>query len=232
MTITRLRFETLTYGRPTEPSPALSELSFDFPVGGCFGLHGEAGSGKSSVLRILAGLETPSEGRYLINDEDITEMSFEDFAPLRRRIGYSFELGGLMSNRTIRQNLMLPFFYHRTLSADLAEARVNEYLARFRLETVRDQRPAQVPGGMRKACVVARALIHAPELLLLDQPTAGLDQRGESTLKELIKEHRWEKGLKHVFIVSEDEAFLKTLGCGHLELQNGKITLGHGAVAA
>jgi ABC-type transporter Mla maintaining outer membrane lipid asymmetry ATPase subunit MlaF len=205
--ITQLEFAGLTLASDGR-TPIFEGVDFDFSMGGVNWIRGETGSGKSSLLRVLATLQEPSEGRYLVNGEDITQLSFEELGPLRRKIGYGFAEGGLISNRTLRQNLMLPFFYHRTLSAAQAEARVNQYCRHFRLEASSHLRPAQASSGVRKACAVARSLILKPELLLLDQPTAGLDEIDQRTLLDLIRHHRESEGLSQVFIVSDDSRFM------------------------
>lgn len=226
MRIHRLRFENLTL-EGQGPIPVFDQVNFEFPLDGVHWIRGETGSGKSSLLKLLAGLREPSRGSYLINDSDVATMSFEELVPFRRKIGYSFEYGGLISNRSIRQNLMLPFFYHRDLSATEAEARVAEFCHRFRLDAVKDLRPAQVSGGARKAACVARSLILHPELLLLDHPTAGLDPREVRTLSEMIRHQRADCGLRHVFITGAGghEELTQGLGAGTLRIENGGITL-------
>ncbi len=186
-------------------------LSCELPVDSVVWLRASSGGGKSNLMRLIAGLDEPSAGSYLINGEDVTALNFAGFSTWQRRIGFGFELGGLLSNKTIEQNLMLPFFYHRSLTTPEAEARVAEYLERFGLMKVKDRRPAACSGGNRKSAVLARALITWPELLLLDHPTAGLDERGVSALRSLIELHRRERGLKHVYIASEDERFVRGL---------------------
>jgi ABC-type transporter Mla maintaining outer membrane lipid asymmetry ATPase subunit MlaF len=173
-------------------------------------------------MRLLAGLEEPSEGAYLINGEDFSALNFAQFSSWQRRIGFGFEFGGLLSNKTVEQNLMLPFFYHRNLSPHDAENRVAEYLEHFGLMRVKDRRPAACSGGNRKAAVLARALITWPEFLLLDHPTAGLDEKGISTLQSLIALHQNERGLKHVYIASEDERFVNGLS-GHIKLDLAEL---------
>lgn len=208
MKIERLRFENLSLQR-SEREKLFADLTFDFPLDGVFWIQGATGSGKSTLLRLLAALQEPSSGRYFINRSDVAQMSFEELSPFRLRIGFGFENGGLISNRTIRQNLMLPLFYHRILSALESEARVNEYCRVFRLDGVKDSRPAQVSGGLRKACLVARSLILHPEMLVLDNPSAGLDKSTALGLVDAVQEHRKTKGLRHVFITSDDHEFMR-----------------------
>lgn len=205
-----LRFERLSVLGPTG-EPVLECASADLPTDRTVWVRASNGGGKSQFLRLLAGLDEPSEGAYLINGRNVTEMDFSEFTPFLKRIGFGFEYGGLISNRTIEENLRLPFQYHQDLPEAEASARVEETLRRFGLDRVRNRRPAACSGGNRKVACVARSLITWPELLLLDHPTAGLDERGVHTLQELIELHRRERGLRHVYIASEDERFLSGL---------------------
>jgi ABC-type transporter Mla maintaining outer membrane lipid asymmetry ATPase subunit MlaF len=186
-------------------------LSCDLPVDSVVWLRASSGGGKSHLMRLIAGLEEPDYGAYLINGEDVSILNFAQFSRWQRRIGFGFEFGGLLSNKTVEQNLMLPFFYHRHLSTAEAEARVSESLEHFGLMRFKDRRPAACSGGNRKSAVLARALVTWPELLLLDHPTAGLDEKGVQRLQSLIELHRRERGLRHIYIASEDEKFMAGL---------------------
>lgn len=218
--IRSLRFEGVTVlGHNDEH--IFDQLSFELPTASTVWLRASNGDGKSQFLRLLAGLDDPAEGHIYFNELNVTEMEFAEFAPIQKRIGYGFEYGGLLSNRTIAQNLMLPFFYHRDLSPEDAQKRVDEMLEVFALTRVRDRRPATCSGSNRKVACVARALITWPELLLLDHPTAGLDECAVRSLQRLIALHKEERGLKHVFIASEDERFMTGLGvCIKLNLSD------------
>jgi ABC-type transporter Mla maintaining outer membrane lipid asymmetry ATPase subunit MlaF len=205
-----LAFEKLSL-RDENGKAVLQRVDFRFPDEGILWVRASSGGGKSALLRLLVGLLDPSEGRYLLCGRDVAGMSFEELAPFRRRMGYSFEFGGLLSNRTVRQNLMLPFSYHRSLSAEDADARVQDFLRRFSLESVAEARPAQASGGLRKAACVARALIVDPEMLMLDHPTAGMDDRNKRALTEAILDGRARGTLRRALIVTEDAAFMAGL---------------------
>lgn len=217
MRIDSLRFEKLSL--ESSGGHPFSNVDFDFPMGQLLWLQASSGSGKSSLLRLLGALDAPTSGAYLVNGVDVTRLSFEELAPYRLAIGYGFEAGGLISNRTIRQNLMLPFFYHRKITAEEAEARVSACCERFGLAPVADLRPAYVSGGLRKAALVARALIHEPQLLLLDEPTLGLDESLKQVLADTIRDERASGKLRHVFVVSKDEPFMRGLGASVLDLR-------------
>ena len=200
-----------------EGEPVFEGMSADLPVNAVVWVRASSGGGKSKFLRLLAGLEEPDEGAYLINGTNVTKMNFSEFSPWQRRIGFGFESGGLLSNKTISQNLMLPFFYHRNLAPAEAQERVDTYLAHFGLDRFKDRRPAACSSGNRKLASLALALITWPELLILDSPTSGLDEGAIRKFLDLLEVHRSERGLRHLYLVSEDERFMETF-TGHWKL--------------
>lgn len=206
--IRALRLENISFGYEAG-KPVFENLSFSMSSKPLMWLHGPAGQGKSSLLKILAGLAMPQSGRYLINDVDVLELSFREFLPYRLRIGYAFEVGGLLSNRSLYENLMLPLMFHGLCSVDEADARVMKWLKRFDLLKVKDQRPFAVAGGQRKAAVLLRAFIHHPELVLLDDALAGLKQQAIEAFGELLETAIQTQGLRHILFCSEEELRLK-----------------------
>ena len=198
-------------------------LNFDFDVDDNFLLEGSMGSGRSSLMKILAGLIVPQKGSYFINGEDVLQMSFEEFLPYRLHIGYTFDYSGLLANRTLKDNLLIPLLYHKLATQEEAEKRVNHLLEVFKIIGHENQRPASVSGAMRKATVVARGFILNPEMLIMDDPFVGLnDEQGENIV-ELIKDHRSTKGLRHVFYSTRYERFVKMLGGKSITVKSSNI---------
>jgi ABC-type transporter Mla maintaining outer membrane lipid asymmetry ATPase subunit MlaF len=208
--IKSLRFENFSYGY--EGGPLLFEgINFDLPMFRTVWIHGEAGHGSSSIMQVMAGLLQPSGGKYLINNLDASQMTFEEFLPYRLKIGYGFDFGGLLNNRTLLENLTLPLEYHKVLDLHDSIVRACEYLDFLGLLRYRDQRPAVVPGGVRKLTCMLRALILHPEVLLLDDPSVGMNE--ETVLKyfKLVSRLRKKDCLQHVFISSFDQGLLAQL---------------------
>lgn len=203
--------------------PILTKSTFVFPANQNVLLDGATGEGKSTILKLLAALILPQEGQVKINDLDITDMSFEEFLPLRKRMGYTFDYAGLMANRTLWDNLILPLLYHNEITIDEAEARVSDLMSRFGILNKKDQRPAAVSGGMRKACVVLRAFVMNPEAVFLDDPFVGLSRENCTQLVRLINEHRERHGLKHVFLTTSDEAPLASLTYARVRIENQNL---------
>ncbi len=205
--------------------PVFENLNFSFPMGEVVWLKGQSGAGKSVILKMLCGLIMPSSGRILINGKVISDMTFEEFAPLRCNMGYSFDFGGLINNRNIRANLTLATEYHNFESGRDEEIvpTIDYYLEQFNLKSVEKERPSSIAGGLRKAACVARAFVHEPELLLLDDPSTGL--RGDTCAKliKLIDMKKTSGCLKHTIVASDDEVFMKKLNAKTIDMNELQI---------
>jgi ABC-type transporter Mla maintaining outer membrane lipid asymmetry ATPase subunit MlaF len=166
-----------------------AEFSFAMPPGELLLLLGPNRSGKSLVLKLCVGLVFPDEGAARVFGQEPAALDDEELARLRRRIGVVLPQPGLRSNMTLYANVALPIVYHTGVDyADLRD-RVMPLLDRLGLASVEDKFPSQLTAGEAKCGALARALIMDPELLLIDEPTAGLDaemvQRVEQVLLEV-----------------------------------------------
>ncbi len=218
-----LNYQAGDEAKPEDEKLVFKDLNFKFDLDQNILMEGRLGSGRSSLMKILAGLLMPTSGSYFINDNDVSQMSFEEFLPYRLFIGYAFDYGGLLANRSLKDNLMIPLVYHDLLSAKEAEDRVAKMLETFKITGHQNQRPASVSGAMRKATVVARSFILHPELLILDDPFVGLDDEQGKNIVDLIFEHRKHHGLRHVFYSTRYERFVKMLGGKTLLLSDSKL---------
>jgi len=223
-TIQSLRFEEL-YLSYENKDPILSNVDFQFPQGEVIWLKSSEGAGKSSLLQLLAGLTVPTMGKYLINEDDVSSMSFEEFLPYRLSIGYSFDYGGLISNRTLFDNLMLPLVYHKILDPESAKLRIHEVERRFDISKHMQERPAHVSGRIRKLICLIRAIITWPQVLLMDDPSVGIGLEAQQILFECIGDLRQKGRIKHVFISSYDEKFIKMFNPTIVHLEDGQLYL-------
>jgi ABC-type methionine transport system ATPase subunit len=139
----------------------------------------------------------------LIGGQDVSQMSFEEFLPYRLAIGYSFDFGGLLSNKTVAENLLLPLVYHNLVPQKEAIERVEHALQLFALDQNKDQRPSAIPGSQRKMACVVRAFINWPQVAFLDDPLTGLKQDNVNDLVHYMEESFSVRGLKQVFFTSE-----------------------------
>ena len=143
--------------------------------GECVALIGGSGAGKSVILRSLIGLERPDAGEVLIFGSDIGPLSEKQLIPLRQKVAYVFQGGALFDSMTVEDNLAYPLREHTRLnSKDIAQV-VTSTLNSFGLHGTEKIMPAELSGGMQKRVGLARATILDPEIVLFDEPTAGLD---------------------------------------------------------
>ena len=207
--IQSIKFENLVFGYENH-EPLLNQVDFEFPVGEMVWVMANTGAGRSSLLQLMAGLQSPSQGKYLINDVDMAEMSFEEFLPYRLEIGYGFDMGGLINNRSLLENVTLPLIYHKVVPLDEALFRAFGYFEKMNITKYKDLRPAFVPGGIRKLTCLIRALVTHPQILLLDDPSVGLGQDTILRYFDCVQELRKQGRAQHVFISSFDD---KLMGC-------------------
>lgn len=182
-----VRFEDVTYG--VGNAALFQNLSLEVPAGSCTVVMGPSGGGKSTLLRLAAGLVVPNEGKVWFLDQDWNEVNEAENAALRTRLGFGFQNGALWANKSVYQNLELPFSYHRP-KASVADLRAAVAQA-ARLAGVEEDlahRPSQLSLGEQKLVSVARALVLDPEVLLFDDPTSGLDAQATEKLLQLFAE--------------------------------------------
>lgn len=219
--ISTLKFEGLSFAHEGRDA-TLRNVDFEFPSDKVIWLKSVEGAGKSTLLQILAGLLIPQSGSYLINDDNVREMTFEEFLTYRLAIGYTFDFGGLINNRTIQDNLLLPLHYHELVDPSVAQARVESFIHRFDLEKYRHERPAHVPGRVRKLACLLRALVIHPQMLLMDDPSVGLGTETSNLFADLINEQKEAGTLKHIVVSSYDDKFM-----GHFEYDTVHIDGGN-----
>lgn len=224
--IQSIRVKDLQFGyeaRAVDEESLLLNANVELPAGKVVRLCGPAGAGKSAILKLMAGLISPLAGTIEFNGLAVSEMSFEEFLPFRLKIGYGFDLGGLLNNRTLAENLALPLLYHDRFETAEVDSRVNQMLELFQLKHQGNKRPSTVAGSQRKATCVARALVMSPEFLILDDPTTGLSNLAKAALIEWIKSEIKSERLKFVLISSEELEWAAKLDALDLEVTNRQL---------
>lgn len=179
-------------------------LDLDLHRGEVLGVVGGSGSGKSVLLRAIIGLLRPREGQIEVFGRDLAEISDRDRQQLRARQGVLFQHGALFSSLSVCQNIQAPLRERYALSEPLLEQIAGLKLALVGLPPdAGGKYPAELSGGMRKRAALARALALDPEILFLDEPTAGLDPIGAADFDRLIRGLQRSLGLT-VFLVTHD----------------------------
>ena len=198
-------------------------LDLDVRTGEIIGIVGPSGTGKSVLLREIVGLDAPTAGEIEVLGLELTKLDRAARVALETRWGVMFQDGALFSTLTIRENVEAPLVEHsnlpRQLISELAELKIRMAgLDQFAF----DKRPSELSGGMRKRAALARALAMDPELLFLDEPTAGLDPVTAGRLDALLKELAHAMGLT-VFLVTHDLDTLVSVCDRIAVLYEGKV---------
>jgi phospholipid/cholesterol/gamma-HCH transport system ATP-binding protein len=173
-----------------EANQVLRGISLDLHRGTTVAVMGGSGSGKTVLLRIIAGLLRPDAGEVSLFGTRIDQMREEAMLPLRRRTGFVFQGAALFDSLSVFENVAFPLREHTTLSLGEMTDRVHRLLELVGLPGTDDLLPAELSGGMRKRVGIARALIVEPEVVFFDEPTAGLDPSNARVVAELIAELR------------------------------------------
>lgn len=183
---------------------AVKPLDFSLESGELVEITGRSGSGKSTLLSMMAGMLVPTGGSICIDDTDIYSMKEEERSRLRNdRIGLIPQGHTALRSLTVLENVMLPFvLYHRETPP---EDRAKELLWKVGLFDMKDERPNDLSGGELRRMAVARALLMKPEVLLADEPTAGLDDENVELVMELLRSAA-DEGASVLLVTHENEA--------------------------
>jgi phospholipid/cholesterol/gamma-HCH transport system ATP-binding protein len=167
----------------------LNNIDLSLKKGEHLAVLGKSGSGKSVLIKIIAGLILPDSGIVLTLGQNIATISEKEKRLLRLKIGFSFQNSALYDSMTVRENIMFPLVRNEKSLTDVEmEKQVDEVLDAVGLKFTAEQMPSELSGGQRKRIGIARTLILAPELMLYDEPTAGLDPITSIEINNLIIE--------------------------------------------
>lgn len=181
-----LRRATLTFRSPAETVVALKDADITVSRGEFVGLLGVSGSGKTSLVNVIAGLQSVTSGEVLVLGHNLVAMSARERAALRLdRIGVVFQDHNLIPELSVRENVALPL-RARAMRPKAADAEADRWLDRVGLPDLGDRMPAQLSGGQRQRVGIARALVGGREILLADEPTGSLDSDTSSSIFELL----------------------------------------------
>jgi phospholipid/cholesterol/gamma-HCH transport system ATP-binding protein len=180
----------------------LDGLTFKVLKGECKIILGGSGCGKSTTIKLLLGLLKPDSGRILVNGEDITNYTEADMMSVRKKIGMIFQEGALFDSLSVYDNVAYRL-HEQKVPEDEVEQEVRRMLRFVNLEDAIDKMPIELSGGMRRRVGIARALVGGPEIVMFDEPTAGLDPPTARTICELAIKLRDLEDVSSIFVTHE-----------------------------
>lgn len=203
----------------------LNGMSLSVSRGETLAVLGRSGTGKSVLLRILIGLETPDSGSVRINGQEIAGLNLDRMGEVRKKMGFLFQHAALYDSLTVAENVAFPLQHHRReMSRSERNDRVKQLLAEVGMEGNLKKMPSDISGGMQKRVGLARALALGPEILLLDEPTAGLDPISSGEIDELILRLQRERQMASI-VVTHDLHSARTIANRLALLDQGNVVI-------
>jgi phospholipid/cholesterol/gamma-HCH transport system ATP-binding protein len=202
----------------------LDRIDLEVARGETLTVLGRSGTGKSVMLKLLIGLQRPDSGEIEINGEEITMMQLDELNRIRKRVGFLFQNAALYDSLTAEENVAFPLRRHTEMTDGERRDRVSELLSRVGMDEAREKMPADLSGGMKKRVGLARALALDPEIMLLDEPTAGLDPIAASEINELIRELQRERNISSI-VVTHDMRSVEKVADRVAMLNEGNILI-------
>ncbi len=214
---------TRTYVVGNSTVNALRSVNLEVESGEFVALMGPSGSGKSTMMHLLGCLDTPTAGRYLLEERDISTLTKDERAAVRNnRIGFIFQTFNLLPRLNALENITLPLLYGRH-GGDVNKQAL-EALGRVRLTSRTQHRPNELSGGERQRVAIARALVTNPALILADEPTGNLDSKTGEEIMGLLVELCAEG---HTILMVTHDAKVAAHAGRILHMQDGEITNGN-----
>ena len=206
------------------PQRVLNGVSLTVSRGETLAVLGRSGTGKSVLLRMIIGLQIPDSGAVRIHGQDIAGLSLDQLSAIRKKIGFLFQHAALYDSLTVEQNVAFPLQHHRNgMSNSELSDRVRKLLAEVGMDGHFDKMPSDISGGMQKRAGLARALALEPDILLLDEPTAGLDPISSAEIDELVLKLQAEHQMASI-VVTHDLHSAKTIADRLILLNQGNVT--------
>ena len=200
----------------------LDDVSFDVAAGQAFVILGRSGTGKSVTLRHIVGLIRPDSGRVFVQDDEVSALEGRELSRVRRSLGFLFQNAALFDSISVGENVAFPMRRHTRYSEREIRRRVVEKLEAVGLAREYDAMPSALSGGMRKRAGLARAMALDPPLLLVDEPSAGLDPITADEIDDLLLALKTESGTT-IVIVTHNMPSARRLADELVMLHDGRI---------
>jgi phospholipid/cholesterol/gamma-HCH transport system ATP-binding protein len=219
-----MRFERVS--KKFDGVTVLDDVSFDVLRGKAFCILGRSGAGKSVTLRLLIGLMRPDAGKVFVLGENVSELGADGLTRIRKQVGFLFQYSALFDSISVGENVAFPLRRHTGMSNSEIQKRVGELLDQVGLEPHRNKMPSDISGGMRKRVGLARALALNPSILLVDEPSSGLDPVTSLEIDELLLGLKQQQGTT-IVVVTHNIPSARRIGDTLAFLHEGRI-LEHG----
>jgi phospholipid/cholesterol/gamma-HCH transport system ATP-binding protein len=202
----------------------LNGLDLEVAQGETLSVLGQSGTGKSVLLKLIIGLQQPDSGSVRIHGREITGLARHQLNEIRKKIGFLFQNSALYDSLTVEQNVGFPLERHSNMSDAERKTRVRELLSTVGMERDLDKLPGQISGGMQKRVGLARALALSPDILLFDEPTAGLDPITASEIDALILKMQKEANMTSI-VVTHDLPSARAISDRLALMRDGQIVI-------
>jgi len=203
----------------------LNGVTLTVAQGETLAVLGRSGTGKSVLLRLIIGLAKPDSGSVRIQGQEIADLPLDGMGEIRKKMGFLFQHAALYDSLTVGENIAFPLEHHRReMSRSQRDERVMQLLGEVGMESARDKMPSNISGGMQKRVGLARALALDPHILLLDEPTAGLDPISSGEIDELVLKLQREHQMASI-VVTHDLHSAKTIANRLAILDKGNVII-------
>ena len=199
----------------------LDDISFEIPTGQAFCLLGRSGTGKSVALRHIVGLVQPDSGKVFVEERDITMLAGHELAGIRKHMGFLFQNAALFDSMSVGDNVAFPMRRHTDWSDGEIRERAKSKLTDVGLDKEFDKMPGDLSGGMKKRAGLARAMALDPAILLVDEPSAGLDPITAREIDELLVKTK--QGGTTLVVVTHNIPSARVIGDGFAVLHEGRL---------
>jgi phospholipid/cholesterol/gamma-HCH transport system ATP-binding protein len=181
----------------------LNGINLEVAQGETLSVLGRSGTGKSVLLKLIIGLHKPDSGSISIHGQEVTDLPLKQLNEVRKKVGFLFQQAALYDSLTVEENVAFPLRRHSKLSDEERNDRVCELLASVGMDHDAQKMPAEISGGMQKRVGLARALALEPDVLLFDEPTAGLDPITAAEIDDLILRLQKERNMTSVVVTHD-----------------------------
>ena len=181
----------------------LDGISLQVAMGETVAVLGRSGTGKSVLLKLIIGLQAPDSGSVRISGQEIKSLDTKQLNEVRKRVGFLFQQAALYDSLTVQDNVAFPLSRHMTMSDEERRQRARELLANVGMDQDIEKMPSEISGGMQKRVGLARALALDPEILLFDEPTAGLDPITAAEIGKLILDLKKKRKMTAVVVTHD-----------------------------